>query len=250
MCLRVHSAAPSASPPSQRVQRVLVGRQVAGAGLRQPLEDLLQRGVVEQAHRLARQHQRTVVAGATHQGVEFHVERHQFGQAGLGGAGIDVGLQLGQVVVGGLAGGQAGGQRLQCQGHVPQFLEGGLVQQQQAGGARRQIVYAGQADEQAPAFTPLQQAFLLDLADGLAHRAAVHAEAVGQFLLGGQGGTGAQCAVEDGALDGRRHRLVGRLDHHALEHLGPGLGVHLPTPIDPLIVERDLCPTNGLLEPR
>ena len=54
--------------------------------------------------------------------------------------------------------------------------------------------------------------------------------------------------VVTGAADGYG-RVAGK-PAATLLHLGPGLGVHLPTPIHPLIAERDLCPTNVLLEPR
>jgi hypothetical protein len=85
-------------------------------------------------------------------------------------------------------------------------------------------MHAGQADKQAPAFAALQQAFLLDLTDGFAHRRAVHAEALGQLLFGRQRRAKRQGAAKDRALDLRRNGLVGRLDGHAAKRLGCGAG--------------------------
>jgi hypothetical protein len=94
-------------------------------------------------------------------------------------------IQLGQVGGACSARGEPRCLWLQHQCHLPEFFERYLMEQQRAGGAGRCVVDARHGHVQALGAAPLDQAFLLQLADSLAYGGAVHAKLLGQVLLGG-----------------------------------------------------------------
>ncbi|MNY28142.1 hypothetical protein D3C86_1620980 [compost metagenome] len=200
--------------------------QIARLRLRQAQVELQKCRVVEQADRLARQHQRAVVARAADQRMELDVELDQvrvFFERG-GAAALQhlcqADVLLERLDVGGLDRSRRQARRQRLEGHCdfPELMEGRLLQQQQPCGAWRHVVEAGQDDIEPATFAALQQAFLLDLTDRFSHGGAVHTKAFGQHLLRGQRHARLDVTGQDAALDLGGHRLVGGLEMQALEH--------------------------------
>ena len=138
--------------------------------LRQKRTKNFERGIQEQADRLARQQESLVASARCDQGVEFRVEIGAATDVVEADARAgEVGLERGPNFVAAVDSAQGRASGLEHKGYFPKLFERYLTHDKGACGLRRKVVGAGHRDCQPLAPFPADEPLILELPNSLPH---------------------------------------------------------------------------------